>query len=379
MRIRPIQPDELPVFAGAATHSEHVGAVHDYVSDLLIKGSMRTEWCYVAESRGQEVGRAAFWTLPKINRPLDLVLLDVLWETEGSYEIGVNLLQEVFRIARLLGVDELGHVMDSPGQWPQWQFHEGQRAALLESQGFRVDREIYRFEFHTRAAKLPSVDERGLIFRSLIEVGEEAYKAALIRVSEGSLDRRRLVKRQQLGPGAEAQDTFDQLKSMEYDPAWWELAFTTDDRLAGLVMPTQLPSAATIGYIGVAPEMRGKGYGEVLLVRGTATLLKSGAPLVRGDTDVDNRPMAKVFRSSKYRWRPNARRLGDLAACKHCLYWSYFYSIFRGKRSFLQEIFSLLWPPPDPGAESGSGSSEYCRNLSLPLFVSWLAPFKFVS
>ena len=87
MRIRPIEPDELPVFAGAATHSEHVGAVHDYVSDLLIKGSMRTD---VAESRGQEVGRAAFWTLPKMNRPLDLVLLDVLWETESAYEIGVN-------------------------------------------------------------------------------------------------------------------------------------------------------------------------------------------------------------------------------------------------------------------------------------------------
>jgi hypothetical protein len=134
-------------------------------------------------------------------------------------------------------VDELGHVIDSPGQWPQWQFHEGQRAALLESLGFRVDRETHRFEFHT---------------------GEEAFKAALIRVSEGSLDRRRLVKRHRLGPGAEAQDTFDQLKSMEYDPAWWEPAFTTDDRLADLEMPTQLPSAATIGYIGVAPEMRGE-------------------------------------------------------------------------------------------------------------------------
>jgi hypothetical protein len=43
MRIRPIQPAELPVFAGAATHSEHVGAVHDYVSDLLIKG-LATAW-----------------------------------------------------------------------------------------------------------------------------------------------------------------------------------------------------------------------------------------------------------------------------------------------------------------------------------------------
>ena len=65
MRIRPVQPDELPIFAGAATHSEHVDAVHDYVSDLLIKGSMRTEWCYVAESSGRAIGRAAFWTLPK--------------------------------------------------------------------------------------------------------------------------------------------------------------------------------------------------------------------------------------------------------------------------------------------------------------------------
>jgi GNAT superfamily N-acetyltransferase len=309
MRIRPIQPGELLAFAGAATHSEHVGAVHDYVSDLLIKGSMRTEWCYVAESRGQEVGRAAFWTLPKMNRPLDLVLLDVLWETEGAYEIGVNLLQELFRIAHLLDVNELGYVMDSPGQWPQWQFHEGQRAALLESQGFRVNRVVDRFEFHTGEAKLPSFDERGLVFRSLIEVGEEAFKAALIRVSEGSLDRRTSVKRQQLGPEAEAHDTFDQLKSMEYDPAWWELAFTTDDRLAGLVMPTRVPSAATIGYIGVAPEMRGKGYGEVLLVRGTATLLKTGASLVRGDTGVDNRPMAKVFRSVGYRQFATRREL----------------------------------------------------------------------
>jgi hypothetical protein len=101
MRIRPIQPDELLAFAGAATHSEHVGAVHDYVSDLLMNGSMRTEWCYVAESRGRAIGRAAFWTLPKMSHPLDLVFLDVPWETEGAYEIGVNLLQELFRIARL--------------------------------------------------------------------------------------------------------------------------------------------------------------------------------------------------------------------------------------------------------------------------------------
>jgi hypothetical protein len=139
------------------------------VSDLLMNGSMR-HGVYVAESRGRAIGRAAFWTLPKMSHPLDLVLLDVPWENEGAYEIGVNLLQELLRIARLLGVDELGHVMDSPGQWPQWQFHEGQRAALLESQGFRADRVMDRFEFHPGEARLPSLDKRGLVFRSLIEV-----------------------------------------------------------------------------------------------------------------------------------------------------------------------------------------------------------------
>jgi hypothetical protein len=188
-------------------------------------------------------------------------------------------------------VDELGHVIDSPGQWPQWQFHEGQRAALLESLGFRVDRETHRFEFHT---------------------GEEAFKAALIRVSEGSLDRRRLVKRHRLGPGAEAQDTFDQLKSMEYDPAWWEPAFTTDDRLAGLEMRTQLPSAATIGYIGVAPEMRGKG--EFLDPR---CLNRLSAPISAGRPG-DEKALQKLT-LLKPRWPGSSPAMNGIGGqCRSC-------------------------------------------------------------
>jgi hypothetical protein len=117
---------------------------------------------------------------------------------------------------------------------------------------------MHRFEFHTGEAKLPPFDERELLFRSLIEVGEEAFKAALIRLSEGSLDRRTLVKRRQLGPEAEAQDTFDQLKSMEYDPAWWELAFTTDDRPAG---PADAGTKRRYNRLqwGLLPRCEGKG------------------------------------------------------------------------------------------------------------------------
>jgi hypothetical protein len=38
-------------------------------------------------------------------------------------------------------------------------------SSMLESQGFRVNREVHRFEFHTGEAKLPSFDERWLIFK----------------------------------------------------------------------------------------------------------------------------------------------------------------------------------------------------------------------
>ena len=42
------------------------------------------------------------------------------------------------------------------------------------------------------------------------------------------------------------------------DPERSELAFTTDDRLAGRRNADATTRLCTIGYIGVAPEMRGK-------------------------------------------------------------------------------------------------------------------------
>jgi RimJ/RimL family protein N-acetyltransferase len=68
----------------------------------------------------------------------------------------------------------------------------------------------------------------------------------------------------------------------------------------GLVMPAEPPGFLTIFYVGVVPEMRGRGYVDDLLAAGTATLLEARArdgnekPL-RADTDVANAPMATAF------------------------------------------------------------------------------------
>jgi RimJ/RimL family protein N-acetyltransferase len=66
------------------------------------------------------------------------------------------------------------------------------------------------------------------------------------------------------------------------------------------VMPAEPPGFLTLFYVGVVPEMRGRGYVDDLLAAGTATLLDARAeggtekPL-RADTDVANAPMAAAF------------------------------------------------------------------------------------
>ena len=75
------------------------------------------------------------------------------------------------------------------------------------------------------------------------------------------------------------------LHEMAYDPAWWQLAFTTGGVLVGLIMPTNSLTAGTIGYIGVVPTQRGQGYGYELLVLGTEMLHAVGISIIHTDAD----------------------------------------------------------------------------------------------
>ncbi len=103
------------------------------------------------------------------------------------------------------------------------------------------------------------------------------------------------------GPEAAARSLFDLLRHFEYDPAWWELAYTPAGDLAGLLMPAQTGTMHTIGYIGVTPPWRGRGYSDALLLRAATTLHQAGATTIRTDVDTGNLPMANAFRRTGYR------------------------------------------------------------------------------
>lgn len=296
MQIRPVGAEELDDFVEAAGSPDDRKEVEQYLKAMFAAGSMRPEWCFVAQVEGgRPVGRVAFWTLPGMEQPFALVLLDVSWDDQAS--VGTRLLEDVLDRARTLGAGEIEHVIDAPPMAPQFQYHREQRIELLQSVGFAFRRETGRFEW--RGEEPPAKPER-LSFRTLEETGEEAFLDAMMRVSEGTLDREIRGERERLGAWRAAREFFEDAQRVKHEPSWWRLAYAPCGELAGLVMPAEPPGFLTIFYIGVLPGMRGQGYVDDLLAAGTATLLETQKgngkekPLLT-DTDVSNAPMASAF------------------------------------------------------------------------------------
>jgi RimJ/RimL family protein N-acetyltransferase len=212
--------------------------------------------------------------------------------------IGTCLLQKTLPLIHAMGAEKIGYVLDSPALPPQWQSSPEQRIRLLEHNGFSLERETCRFEWKGHNDQFDKSNE--IVFRTLSEVGDATFIEAIMRVSESTLDRSINQDREQNGDKLQAQTMFTELQQMDYDPAWWQLAFTLNEELIGIVMPTKNPTYATIGYIGVVPEQRGRGYIDILLHQATSLLTDAGESMIRADTDVENTPMIHAFKRAGY-------------------------------------------------------------------------------
>ena len=298
MRIRPISADEIAAFAALTPFSGHHQPIQAYLEDMFARGFLRPELCFVAEQAERLLGRLAYWTHPKSGTPTDLFLFDIPWERPDHILIGTQLVLETLPLVRNLGATALGYVVDTPAQTPQWQDFPMQRHHLLLTLGFQVVRQTNRFAYDVSIAP-PIISER-LMLKSLAEVGIDAFVAAIEQVSIETRDQ--LIQQQRASDGSvqAAHEMVHILQGMTYEPAWWQLAYTRDEALVGLVMPTANASSGTIGYIGVVPQQRGHGYSHDLLVQGTVTLCRAGSASIRADTDVANVPMAKAFYRAGY-------------------------------------------------------------------------------
>ncbi len=121
------------------------------------------------------------------------------------------------------------------------------------------------------------------------------------RIAVGSLDV--TTQRQVAAWGADRQAREDMALylAMPGDRDWWRLAYTGEGQLAGMILPNRNPYSATIGYIGVLPELRGRGYIDDLLAEATRFHADRGEQRITDTTDVTNWPMAAAFDRAGYR------------------------------------------------------------------------------
>jgi ribosomal protein S18 acetylase RimI-like enzyme len=139
-----------------------------------------------------------------------------------------------------------------------------------------------------------------LVFRSIGDVGGDAFVEAIAATYEGTRDSWINSLVAQYGLLGAARADFLDYQSLEHSPEWWELAYTEEDALAGVILAARNPSSAVIAYVGVVPEQRGRGLAQSLVGRGTEQLLTSGADEIGGDCDRDNIAMVKAFEGAGF-------------------------------------------------------------------------------
>ncbi|MEV0271165.1 GNAT family N-acetyltransferase [Hamadaea sp. NPDC050747] len=265
----------------------------------------RPEWTWVAEDGdGGLLARALWWGQSDSAHPLALDCLSVADEVPAAERatLAAALLSAGHQSFRDAGAaaPPLYNLLQLPGGWHAdaayatavaWRREAAQRAGLT------VEVERLQFEW-TPDAGLPDAPGR-LEFRP--EPDDEVFLAAMLRVAAGTLDAHTLESEQSQGAESTARESLAFYLDRPGLREWWRLAYTPDGALAGLAIPSATPYHRNVGYLGVVPELRGRGYVTEILAAITRFHAADGAERITATTDLANRPMAAAFERAGYR------------------------------------------------------------------------------
>lgn len=302
VRVRPARPDELPSLLELPGEPERNADTRAYLAGLLDKTCTRPEWCFLAERHdgSEAVGSAVLWALPGRAVPDAVCLVEAPWAADdGGESVALPLLAYAAVRAKAAGAAELLHVIDKPAQPPQLQHLPERREAALVRAGFARVRDGHRFLWRA-GQPVPPADPR-LTFRGLHELGPGPFVELLTRLLADTADQRLAADVAEHGLPRAAEVLFEESLQLEHRPEWYEIGFTDDGAAAALSLPAISPSSPVIGFVGVGPEHRWRGFSASVVARGTRILADQGADEIRGDCDRANVAMYKGFLRCGYR------------------------------------------------------------------------------
>ncbi|CAL9310110.1 GNAT family N-acetyltransferase [Streptomyces sp. SudanB25_2051] len=302
MRIRAMSGTEIDSVAGFTVEEPVGGITGDRFRREFAERRYRPEWTWIAEDdAGRITARALWWGKPDSEHPIALDCLRVIPSAGDRAALAAALLAAGHAAFERAGAAKrprydisLAHGWrDRPDAAAAvaWRSEAARRSGLTGS----VERLRYAW---TPAAGVPAPATR-LVFRP--DADDEAFLDAFGRIAVGSLDVATRRELPVLGADRQARDDLEFYLGCPGEREWWRLAYTPEGELAGMAIPSATPYNRNVGYLGVVPAMRGRGYVDEVLGEITRLHAADGARLVTATTDTTNTPMAAAFERAGYR------------------------------------------------------------------------------
>jgi RimJ/RimL family protein N-acetyltransferase len=277
-----------------------IGGVPPNLPAAWQDGVRRPEWTYLALRDGALVGRAVWWGWASSQVPILTDTLDLADSlTDGFQRLAVGTALAAAGFAALVppGADRLV-ICWVPAGWRSGPQAPAilEKLAMWTGAGARVL--VERLDLlWVRGGPVPPRSDR-LEFRP---VDDNTLVDLVARCGDGSLDAHTAQRRARTGREAAARFEVEQMHDFPGPPQWWRAAYSPAEEPVGSVLPTRDGNFHAIGYLGVVPEHRGRGYVDDLLGEGTRILaVEHDAERIVANTDVGNLPMAAAFARAGY-------------------------------------------------------------------------------
>lgn len=286
LRVRTV--DNIDDFVGAPDDPDDY---RDLVGGMWESGASRPEWCFVAEDGPTRVGRIGFRTSPTVSNPawagslpsdeLFAYGLELPWDGDFVGP-GKRLIAEAAAAIS-------GTVPDLLQVGVNNDFHQrtAERGRFLTAAGMTLFQEKHGFTWDDDGRYL---ETSGLLgFRTVNDIGLDAYRAVMAPCGAGTLDRNDLYYWTGCGPENWASQMTEFLD--EEDADMWLVGFRDDDPVGYIAVSSDEDWGATIAHVGVLPRHRGNGYIRELLVAANRATRDHGIRTMLSDVDTLNQPM----------------------------------------------------------------------------------------
>jgi GNAT superfamily N-acetyltransferase len=244
----------------------------------------RLSWVTLGLARGALVEALVLLTHPAYGIPLELVCL--LRRTAGA-PMDSRLLRSGIDCARKYGARELFY--STSEDFPE--------AKLLCDFGFSPWREIYCYR--SAGHIVSEIDNCNIVEAGMFARGE--IISLIEQISGACDDSQTKYFCHSLGSYRDAELTLEIMELAAHDPCWWLVALGSGERQIGMALPVLNYEKLTIGFIGVAPEFRGRGIASYLLSNLQPIINRSGYSDIYAEVDKRSRSMQRTLAKSGFR------------------------------------------------------------------------------